>query len=56
MIVTGSKENAIPKMKAIVIPSPPLSLAFKIALTGKGAVYWLNYKFGFPVADLMRAS
>ena len=41
MIVTGSKEKAIPKMKAIVIPSPPLSQALRTALTGKDAVYSL---------------
>lgn len=38
MIVTGSSENAIPKINAIVIPSPPLSLALSTALTGKDAV------------------
>ncbi len=50
MILTGSKENAIPNMKAIVIPSPPLSHAFRIALTGKGAEYVFTVRLGLLVA------
>jgi len=38
MIVTGRSEKAIPKMNAMVIPSPPLSHALRTALTGKDAV------------------
>ena len=46
IIVTGSNEKAIPKMKAIVIPSPPLSRALRTALTGKDAVNSLYSKVG----------
>lgn len=54
MIDTGNKENAIPNMNAIVIPSPPLSLARTTALTGKGAVYSLYSKLD-PIADFSKA-
>ncbi len=55
MIVTGSNENAIPKIKAIVIPSPPLSRALRTALTGKEAEYSLYSNVGLFVAAQSKA-